>query len=123
MPLNTYLVEDNDVIRANLTETLHELADVNVVGYSEEAQHASRWLVEHPRSWKLAVVDLFLRAGSGLAVLAAVRHRQASQRVVVVSNYATPAMRARCLAAGADAVFDKSTEIDGLLRYCRALGN
>jgi len=55
-------------------------------------------------------------------VLGAVRRRRASQRVIVVSNYATPEMRARCLAAGADKVFDKSTEVEALLHYCMELG-
>lgn len=40
--------------------------------------------------------------------------------MVVLSNYVTPDMRARCMGLyGADAVFDKSTEIDALLQYCR----
>ena len=42
-------------------------------------------------------------------------------RHVVLSNYATPAMRERCLALGADGVFDKSTEIDSLIAYCTRL--
>jgi hypothetical protein len=39
----------------------------------------------------------------------------------VLSNYATEEMRARCLAAGADRVFDKSREIDLLVGFCTAL--
>ena len=122
MPLNTYLVEDNPVIRANLTETLQELAGVKVVGHAEEALDASRWLLDHPHGWELAIVDLFLRTGSGIAVLGALRQRRAAQRVIVVSNYATPEMRTRCLAAGADQVFDKSTEVEALVHYCLSLG-
>lgn len=121
MPLKTYLVEDSDVIRANLTETLQELAGVKVVGHADSAQEASRWLLEHPRDWDLGVIDLFLREGSGLTVLGALRRRQPSQRMIVVSNYATPEMRMRFRAAGADEVFDKSTEIEALLHYCVTL--
>lgn len=119
--VKTYLVEDSDVIRANLTETLQELAGVKVVGHADSAQEASRWLLGHPDDWDLGVIDLFLREGSGLAVLGALRQRKPSQRMIVVSNYATPEMRLRCRAAGADEVFDKSTEIEALLTYCVAL--
>jgi DNA-binding NarL/FixJ family response regulator len=42
---------------------------------------------------------------------------------VVLSNYATPDMRKRCLELGADQVFDKSNEIDNLIDYCVALVN
>jgi len=43
--------------------------------------------------------------------------------VVVLSNYATDDMRRRCAQLGADAVFDKSNEIDALVDYCLALGS
>ena len=66
----------------------------------------------------LAIVDLFLKQGSGLGVLEACRGRPAGQRVVVLSNYATADMRKRCAQLGADAVFDKSNEIDALVEYC-----
>lgn len=121
MSVKTYLVEDSDVIRANLTETLQELAGLQVIGHADTAQQASRWLLEHPDDWDLGVIDLFLREGSGLGVLGALRRRKPAQRLIVVSNYATPEMRMRCRAAGADEVFDKSTEIEALLNYCVAL--
>ena len=40
---------------------------------------------------------------------------------MVLSNYATDEMHARCLASGADRVFDKSRDIDQLVAYCLAL--
>jgi DNA-binding NarL/FixJ family response regulator len=39
-------------------------------------------------------------------------------RRVVLSNYATPEMRRRCLELGADRVFDKSSELEELIAYC-----
>lgn len=51
-------------------------------------------------------------------MLSAFQGRQSGQRVVVLSNYATAEMRTRCQALGADAVFDKSNEIDALVDYC-----
>ena len=121
LSLRTYLVEDSRIIRANLTEALEELAGVDIIGWADGAPAASLWLSRHGGEWDLAVVDLFLAEGTGLSVLAACKVRKTSQRVVVVSNFATPDMRARCTQFGADAVFDKSTEIDGLIDYCSAL--
>lgn len=66
----------------------------------------------------MAIVDLFLRQGSGLGVLAACRTRRPGQKMVVLSNYATPDVRMRCAQLGVDAVFDKSNEIDALVDYC-----
>ena len=114
-----YLVEDNAVIRRNLEETLTELAGVQTVGYSETEQGACIWLAHHPADWQLLIVDLFLLQGSGLGVVRKCTERNDKQRVVVLSNYATADIRQRCMADGADAVFDKSTELDQFLAYCR----
>jgi DNA-binding NarL/FixJ family response regulator len=44
-------------------------------------------------------------------------------KLVVLSNYATPDMRRKCLELGADRVFDKSNEIDALILYCCRLAD
>jgi len=116
--LRTYIVEDNATIRENLIGTLEELAQVEAVGIAETEDDGKDWLTSHPAQWDLAIVDLFLRQGSGLGVLAACRNRTAGQKMVVLSNYATPDVRMRCAQLGVDAVFDKSNEIDALVDYC-----
>ena len=121
MRLNTYIVEDNPVIRENLIATLEELADVHVVGTSDNENDSTSWLLGNPNAWSLAIVDLFLKQGSGLGVLTACRNRKPMQKMVVLSNYATADIRQRCAQLGVDAVFDKSNEIDALVDYCTGL--
>jgi len=116
--LKTYIVEDNPTIRENLIATLEELADVEVTGLTDNENDAKIWLNDSRNVWHLAIVDLFLKQGSGLGVLHACRERNELQKVVVLSNYATADIRKRCAQLGVDAVFDKSNEIDGLLVYC-----
>lgn len=119
MQLKTYIVEDNATIRENLIGTLEELACIQALGWAESETEAKAWLSQQPAPhWDLAIVDLFLKQGSGLGVLEACRTRRPGQRVVVLSNYATADMRKRCIELGADAVFDKSNEIDALVDYC-----
>ncbi len=121
MRLNTYIVEDNPVICENLIATLEELADVQVVGTSDSENDSTSWLLGNPSAWSLAIVDLFLKQGSGLGVLTACRNRKPTQKMVVLSNYATTDIRQRCAQLGVDAVFDKSNEIDALVDYCTGL--
>ena len=118
MALRAYIVEDSPTIRENLIETLHELAEVEAVGMTDTEREAKTWLAQRPNAWDVAVVDLFLREGNGLGVVEACRGRRRGQKVIVLSNQATSDMRRRCAQLGADAVFDKSTEIDALLDYC-----
>jgi len=116
--LKTFFVEDNATIRENLIETLLELSEVKPVGFAETEAEGTAWLTAPHNDWDLAIVDLFLRQGSGLGVVAACQNRKPGQRVIVLSNYATLDVRQRCTELGVDAVFDKSNEIDNLLDFC-----
>ena len=122
MRLKTYIVEDNPTIRENLIATLVELANVDAVGTTDTENEGKAWLTANPSQWDLAIVDLFLKQGSGLGILAACKNRQITQKLVVLSNYATADIRQRCAQLGVDAVFDKSNEIDALVDYCIELG-
>lgn len=118
--LKTFLVEDNATIRENLIATLQELAAIDVVGTADSEDEGKAWLLENPKEWDLVILDLFLKQGSGLGVLAACKDRHTSKKVVVLSNYATADIRQRCINLGVNAVFDKSNEIDALVDFCRA---
>ncbi|MBC7599166.1 MAG: response regulator [Polaromonas sp.] len=118
MSVKAYVVEDNLLIRDNLKESLKELLNVEVIGHASTEQAACRWLTTHSRDWQLLIVDLFLLEGTGLGVIKQCLRHSTQQRVVVLSNYATEDIRSRCLACGADAVFDKSTELEQFFSYC-----
>jgi two-component system, OmpR family, response regulator len=120
MKYRAYIVEDSPTIRENLIETLQELALVEAVGIAETETEGKQWLAEHDGYWDLAIVDLFLKEGSGLNILEACRCRRPGQKMIVLSNHATRDVRWRCAQMGADAVFDKSTEIEDLVDYCLA---
>ena len=120
MRLKTYLVEDNPTIRDNLIATLEELAGVDTIGSADTENEGKTWLLDHPQQWDLAILDLFLKEGSGLGVLQACSTRRPEQKIVVLSNYATPDVRKRCELLGVDAVFDKSNEIESLIEFCIA---
>ncbi len=119
--LAAYVVEDNPTIRESLIEALQELTCVRVVGGSGDAVQARAWLVDHPNDWRLLLVDLLLQGGNGLQLIEQLPRRPGSQKVVVLSNYASAGVRKRCAQLGVDAVFDKSTEMDALVDYCSRL--
>ncbi len=122
--LKAYLVEDSQVIRENLIATLEELGPVDVVGTAEDELGAVQWLEHSGGGIDLVIVDIFLKSGSGLGVLRAAQGRRGWDcKLVVLSNYATQDMRSKCLALGADRVFDKSHDIDALIQYCTRLAS
>lgn len=125
MPLNTILVEDNKTIQDTLVPALAELADSHVVAIAATAAGAKSALARWHGRWQLIVVDLFLREGSGIEVLEAMKQesqpRAWNQHVYVLTNYATTDMRRRCKQLGADGVYDKSTELETFFERCSGL--
>ena len=65
--LRAYVVEDSPIFRDALTEVLAE-CDVTVAGFAEDEVTASVWLETH--ACDLVIVDIWLRGGSGLGLLA-----------------------------------------------------
>ena len=118
MALRIFLVEDNLLIRENLTSTLTEMVGAAFVGWAKGEREANDWLGNDSNDWDLVIVDLFLKQGNGLGVVAGCSSRADGKRLVVMTNYATPAVRERCMALGADAVFDKSNDIEKLVEFC-----
>lgn len=116
MSIKAVLIEDSVEIRHAICPALAELADVHVTAFAEDAESAVEMVVR--QSCELVILDLFLPNGSGLDVLNHLRANGYRTPVVVLTNYATPGTRARCLDAGAEAVFDKSTELDAFFEYC-----
>ena len=120
-PLQTYIVEDSPLILENLVATLEELASVKVIGSAPDEAGAVAWLTRADEPCDLMIIDLFLKSGSGLGVLRTAAHAPLPPRRVVLTNYATPDMRAKCTELGADRVFDKSSELEDLIAYCASL--
>jgi DNA-binding NarL/FixJ family response regulator len=119
--LRAFIVEDSPVIRENLVAALEELLPLKVVATAEDESGAIEWLSDPGNECELGIIDIFLKRGTGLNVLKAIRAANQQIKLVVLSNFATPDMRRKCLELGADKVFDKSNEIDALLVYCGRL--
>lgn len=122
MPLlNAYVVEDSPVIRENLIAALEEMAPLHVCGTAADEATAVDWLCDPSHAWDLAVIDIFLRKGSGIGVLRALGKSRPNCKRVVLTNYASADVRRRCMALGAARVFDKSGDIESLIDYCSSL--
>jgi two-component system, OmpR family, response regulator len=120
-PLKAFVIEDSPVIRQNLVSTLQELAPVNVVGAVESQREALEQLTDPGLDCDLVIVDIVLKDGTGFGVLADPAVRRDGRRFIVLSNYASSAIRRRCAELGVERVFDKSNEIEDLLDYCQRL--
>ncbi len=119
--LSVYLVGNSPEMNGSLAARLERHAPVNVVATAHDEPGAMQWLTQRHNDADLVIVDLFLRAGSGLGVLRRAKGLRHRRHVVVLSNFTSGDLRRTCLALGATQVFDKTTEIDALMAYCENL--
>jgi DNA-binding NarL/FixJ family response regulator len=113
------MVEDSALVRSRLIPMLAAFSGVRVVATAENAPAALEWLRDN--RCDLVLLDLSLRSGSGLDLLAALGRSPPAAGVplrIVLTNDANDAVRRHCEALGA-AVFDKSIELDELFDFLR----
>ena len=108
LDLRVFVVEDQQRMQSLLRELFSAVGGLRVVGTVTTEAEAILWLDEHRREWDVAVVDLLLEQGSGMGVIPRCKASHPAGRVVIFSNYASPAVRKHCVDLGADAVFDKA---------------
>jgi len=115
--LRAFLVEDSPLVIETLSAALEEMADVQIVGCAITEEEALSWFGSRTDGCDVAIIDIFLQSGSGLGVLDAMRAFAPPPQRVVLKNYSTRDMRARCKELGAEEVFDKSTEVEELMLW------
>lgn len=122
MMTRIYLIEDNPLIAATVTDGLQAFSECDVVGVATTSDEAIHWLGANPQAWDAAVIDVFLAKGNGLTVANYLKqHKSPAQRTVVLMNYASSEVREDAQSAGVDAVFDKSLQLEAFYDFCRAL--
>jgi DNA-binding NarL/FixJ family response regulator len=107
------VVDDSELIRFRLVRQIEALPGVDRVMTASGcllAQH----LVESLRP-ALVVLDLHLPDGDPVRLIPQFKLDHPDLKVAVLTNDATDYNRRRCLQAGADWFFDKSTEFEQLL--------
>jgi len=116
-PYRIVIGDDAVAVRARLREALCALAAFVEVREASDAQ-ATIGLIKTLRP-ALAIVDLSMPRGGGLAVLDWLEGSQLSCTPIVYTNHSHAAYRHRCQRAGAPFFFDKAHDLDELLSTVR----
>jgi CheY-like chemotaxis protein len=106
--LRILLIEDSQRLRTRLMEMLDVPGTMRVVDYAETEADAVA-LIDSD-NFDVMLVDVELREGSGIGAIRHARQAYTARQqplIIVLTNYALPAVRSRCLSAGADHFLDK----------------
>ena len=117
--MNVFLVDDSLVIRQRLRRLLGELQDVQVIGEAGEVQEATDAILKQKPD--VVLLDIHLFNGNGIDVLQRLKRENPSPAVIILTNYPYPQYRQKCLEAGADFFFVKSTEFDQVVPALKQL--
>ncbi len=112
--MNIVVVEDSELVRNEILRRIAQHPRLNVVGTATEEEEAVNLILA--TSPDAVLLDLSLAPGSGIRVLERARAADCGARVLVLSNFAEPALHDACAALGALGFYDKTSEFDACLK-------
>ena len=118
--MRVFIADDSEVVRMRLSTMLEDIPGVELGGAAETVDQAIEAI--HQGRPEVVIVDLYM-PGNGVNLIEHLKREEPERTVIVLTNYPYPQYRRRCLQAGADFFFDKSTEllavVDVLSRLAR----
>jgi len=113
------IVDDSEVVRERLKAMLSEVTELKNINQAEDVPEAiSSFQKLNP---EVVILDIRLPGGSGIDVLREIKKSNQPPLVIVLTNYPYPQYRRKCIEAGADFFFDKSTEFHKVTELLKQL--
>lgn len=117
--MKLFIADDSKVLRDRLSGLISEIEGIRIVGEAENAV-AALAAIETLRP-DVVILDLRMPGGDGILALERLKKSRATPKVIVFTNYPYLQYRKKCLDAGADFFFYKSTEFEILIDLLKHL--
>jgi DNA-binding NarL/FixJ family response regulator len=108
MPAHVLIIEDSPSMQAALGDLLAAVGDFSVAAIIPDETNATLWLQDPAHVFDVAIIDLLIDGGSGFNLVVRARKARPQAKIIVLSEFVSPAVAERCQAMGANAVFPKS---------------
>ncbi len=102
------MVDESLIVRERLMEIVSELEDIEIVGQEETLIQAQE-VIKNVKP-NAIILDLCLPDERCMELLKGIKKTDPNCRVIIFTSHTFPQYREKCLAAGVDFFFDKSTE-------------
>jgi DNA-binding NarL/FixJ family response regulator len=119
--MRIFVADDSAMLRERMIRLLSELSGIEVVGQAQDAFAAFEAICEAKPD--IVTLDIELIGGSGIDVLRQIKNKDCSTVVIMLTNNSTPPYRRKCMEAGADYFFDKSTDFEKLKAVLQVLSD
>lgn len=108
--MKVLIADDSTLVRDRLATLISELKDVELVGQTSSAPETLE-AIQRLRP-DVVILDIRMPGGNGIFVLEKIKARKAAPLVIMLTAFPYPQYRKKCLEAGAEYFFDKTTEFD-----------
>ena len=118
-PLRVAIIDDSVVIRQRLVAMIDETPDIKVVCTATDGREGLECVLHHKPD--VVILDIRMPVMGGIEVLEALRQRDVTPTVLVLTNFPYPVYRKKCHELGAELFFDKSTEFAEAVQALRGI--
>lgn len=112
--MNILIADDSEIIRARLKKMISTIPNTNIVAEAVDGDDAIEKIDKHRPD--IAILDIRMPKKNGIEVTLHVK-KNFDMKVFVVTNFYDTHSVSNAKNAGADYVFDKSNEIDVLMKF------
>ncbi len=106
--MKVVIADDSSLLRERIKSLLESCDNVDVVAEAKNGIDALNLIMEEEPD--LVFLDIRMPEMNGFEVLKKIKELEIKTRVCILTNYAFPQYRKRCLEEGADYFLDKNTD-------------
>lgn len=117
--MRVLIADDSAVVVERLVTLLSELEDVEIIAEAQTCGEATECIQQLQPD--VVILDIRMPGGSGIDVLETAKKTATAPIIMMLTNFPYPQYREKCLRAGADFFFDKSTEFEEMIGVFRSL--
>ncbi len=119
--INIAIVDDSEVIRQRIADKLASMEGIEVVWQAEDLGSSFDGL--NKKIPDAVILDIQLPSGSGIEFLEHIKHNHKGIVAIMLTNYPINQFRKKCIDAGADFFFDKTTEFEKVFCVLKSMLN
>ena len=117
--LSIAIVDDSEIIRERLVHKLNKCENFQIIWQAENAENT--YCCYNKSAPSVLILDIQLPDGSGIDILERIKTENPLTKVIMLTNYPSLPFRNKCIKAGADYFFDKSTEFEKVFEVLKEL--
>ncbi|MBC8277409.1 MAG: response regulator transcription factor [FCB group bacterium] len=115
--MKIFIVDDSLLLCDKLSNLIRENLEVEHIDCFHQAAGAIR-SIEEARP-EVVILDIRLPDGNGIDLLKEIKLRSPAPKIIMFTSYAYPHYRKKCLSAGADYFFNKSSEFEKVIQVLK----